>query len=126
MDYRILVTGSRHAGAESAHIVVEQLNLAVFMAGILTPVIVHGACPHGGVDWVADAWGHVQGYRVERHAAEPYGRWPQCGPIRNSHMVSLGASLCLAFPGPNSRGTKDCAEKAINANIWTWFKKVPK
>lgn len=32
-------------------------------------------------------------------------------------MVDLGADLCLAFPLPDSRGTKDCMARAKKAGI---------
>jgi hypothetical protein len=34
-------------------------------------------------------------------------------------MVSLGADLCLGFPGPGSKGTWDCLRKAVDAGIPT-------
>jgi len=37
-------------------------------------------------------------------------------------MVALGAKLCIGFPGPRSRGTWDCLEKATNAGIETYSK----
>ncbi|MFF7880994.1 SLOG family protein [Streptomyces sp. NPDC020794] len=91
-------------------------------------VIVHGDCPRGA-DAIADQWGRKYGATVEGHRAEDFGPWPRCGPIRNRHMVGLGADLCLAFIGPctkatcrkprphGSHGTTGCADLAEAAGI---------
>ena len=39
------------------------------------------------------------------------------GHVRNHHMVSLGADLCLAFPLGESRGTRGCMAAAHKAGI---------
>lgn len=66
-----------------------------------------------------------ENYRVavESFPAKDYGDWPWCGPKRNSAMVDAGADLCLAFHRfiQQSKGTKDCACKAIRAGIPTWL-----
>jgi len=85
-------------------------------------IIVHGACHLGGVDLVAHEWtDRTPGVAVEPYPAADFGAWPSCGPRRNSHMVSLGADLCFAFPElrADSRrsGTWDCAMKANAAGI---------
>ena len=53
---------------------------------------------------------------MEGHPAEWRGG-RLCGPERNAHMVSLGADLCLAFPLPSSRGTRNCMRLAREAGI---------
>ncbi len=113
--YRILVTGSRRLSLAQRRIVDTELFAAVNLDGT---VIVHGDCPTG-VDAYAAQWAFVRGYTVERHPAKDFGRWPGSGPQRNSHMVSLGADLCLGFPGPGSKGTWDCLRKAVDAGIPT-------
>ncbi|AGR46478.1 hypothetical protein ODIN_64 [Mycobacterium phage Odin] len=84
--------------------------------------VVHGACPYGGADDIADrwAWGMRQeGHNVvpEPHRAdwESYGK--AAGPIRNQLMVDLGADVCLAFPLGVSRGTRHCMAAAEKAGI---------
>lgn len=90
-------------------------------------VVVHGAAR--GADAMADQWARKNSATVERHRAEQFGPWPQCGPIRNRHMVNLGADICLAFigpctssrcrrPGPHpSHGASGCADLAEQAGI---------
>lgn len=84
-------------------------------------VIVHGAGPGAdgapGCDALADAFfrEHFPEVAIEPHPAENFGAWPECGPLRNTHMVGLGALLWLAFPCPRSRGTHDTIEKALHA-----------
>jgi hypothetical protein len=112
---RVLVTGARdcpnpcvvHAVLDHATVGHEQVT------------IVHGACHLGGADAYAQQWADDRGMATEQHPAAQFGTWPKCGPKRNAHMVSLGADLCLAFPGTRSRGTWDCARKAKAAGIPT-------
>jgi len=79
--------------------------------------IVQGECPYGGVDRYAKGYAIAHSLAVESHPARtgPGGRL--LGPERNSHMVSLGADICLVMPGPGSRGTWDCSRKASEAGI---------
>jgi hypothetical protein len=118
---RILVTGSRHTTSEDAQLVWQTLDSCLPFATATTPlVIVHGACPYGGVDLSADQWALQQPYAVpERHPADWDSLGKAAGMARNSLMVSLGANLCLGFPGPGSRGTWDCLKKAVDAGIPT-------
>lgn len=41
------------------------------------------------------------------------------GSIRNTEMVNSNIDLVLAFPVGNSKGTKDCLEKARRKGIST-------
>jgi hypothetical protein len=45
------------------------------------------------------------------------------GPIRNAEMVAAGAGMCVAFHRflRQSRGTKDCVRRAIEAGIPTYL-----
>lgn len=125
--YRVLVTGSRAWADETA--IGEALSEAIRPVWHdRDVVIVHGACP-SGADQMAHEWAEVFGVPVERHRAQDFGPWPACGPIRNQHMVSLGADICLAFigpctsprcrrPGPHpSHGASGCADLAERAGI---------
>ncbi|MET7688025.1 SLOG family protein [Streptomyces sp. NPDC005483] len=127
--YRILVTGSR---AWNDHDTIHKA-----LADTVRPlpanreiVIAHGACPTGA-DHIADQWARAYGARPEAHHPEDHGTWPRCGPIRNHHMVTLGADICLAFIGPctshrchrprphPSHGASGCADLAERAGIPT-------
>lgn len=123
--YRILVTGWRDWPATHAGVISEALEVAFWNAVSNSydhVTIVHGQCPYGGVDLYADQWATAREMvSPERHPAERGPRGQILGPARNSKMVNLGANLCLAFPGPNSKGTWDCAAKAVNADIPTEF-----
>lgn len=123
---RVLVTGWRDANdREHRSLIWRALDGITFNAQLGTPagksrriVVVHGACPYGGADRWAAEWAERSPYATaEPHPAEGFGPWPACGPKRNSHMVGLGADLCLGFPGPRSRGTWDCLRKAVDAGI---------
>jgi hypothetical protein len=117
----VLVTGWRDWPADCAHVVWDALDSVLLNSG-RPLIVVHGQCPYGGVDLYAHQWAmRCDGANPEPHPAERDANDRLLGPARNSHMVSLGAELCLAFPGPGSRGTVDCAQKAINADIPTMF-----
>lgn len=113
---RILITGSRHE--HDPKIVWDAIN-EEFTGLYSEAVIVHGACPHGGVDESAARWAHYVCATEEPHPAdwERFGK--AAGPKRNQAMVDLGADICLAFPGPSSRGTWDCVKRARRAGIPT-------
>lgn len=118
--YRVLATGWREWPETHRPIVWRALDRVAWEVPRRRIVVVHGKCPYGGVDLWADQWARQEGRaEPEEHPAEGFGPWPACGPKRNSHMVNLGADLCLAFPGPNSRGTWDCVRKAVDADIPT-------
>lgn len=121
---RVLLTGSRKwddpdavAGAlrAVADPLIEQRRGPV--------VLVHGGCRTG-----VDAMGH----EIWSHWHELHPDWfaePEChpaqwgkhrkaaGPIRNAHMVSLGADVCVALVRNGSAGTLGCIDLAAEAGI---------
>lgn len=126
---RILVPGSRH-WRERAPIA---LGISGWLESIGTslsgaypiPVIVHGGQRTRdpltgdwyGADWIAGECARTWGFVEERHPADwdRYGK--AAGPIRNAHMVGLGADVCLAFPIGDSPGTRNCMALAQDAGI---------
>lgn len=90
----------------------------------------HGQCPEGGADLHADDCGNslaLSGANVTvvRHPMNRQRYGKAAGPIRNSEMVEVikrfmyqgEAVACHAFHRNNSRGTSDCAFKALSAGI---------
>jgi len=118
VSYRVLVTGSRDWMDRQA---VADALIAVEMGAWCHPsfgrfVLVHGGAK--GLDAMAAEWAEQrQGWAVEAHPADWRTHGRRAGPIRNAHMVSLGAGLCLGFPMPGRRGTWDCIKKACDAGI---------
>lgn len=112
---RILVTGSRHVDATAVRIVTGALAQAVIDAAQVDRdiVIVQGGAR--GVDAVAEHW--ARPLKVETHPAEWDRFGKRAGHLRNEHMVSLGAHVCLAFPRTVSPGTWDCIHRAAGAGI---------
>lgn len=115
--YRILVTGSRDWEDQQA-VYGALADIVRELPVDREIIIVHGNC-RTGADQMADVWGRKYGATIERHRAEDFGRWPRCGPLRNRHMVSLGADVCLAFIRNGSRGASHTARLAEEAGIPT-------
>lgn len=116
MTIRILVTGSRHVDAAAEQLVPAALDEAygpLYELGH-DVVIVHGAAR--GVDTIAGFWAPPE-VRIERHPAEWERLGRGAGHARNADMVRRGASVCLAFPRPDSAGTWNCIRLAANAGI---------
>lgn len=113
---RILVTGSRDWTDRET--IARALSEAWHMLGRPhDAVLVQGECHLGGADLIAAGVWRAWGYRVESHPAEMGPDGHVLGPKRNAHMVSLGADICLAFPLPASRGTRNCMRLAREAGI---------
>lgn len=114
--YRILVTGSRRW--DDAFVVDRELGALlrrIVREDWTEIVLVHGAAK--GLDTIAAGMAAHYKLRPEAHPAEAHGSWPYCGPMRNQHMVDLGADICLAFPQSKSTGTWDCVRRANTAGI---------
>ncbi len=118
---RVIVSGARKGVAPS--LIEGVLGLVVRLCGGIR-TIVHGDAD--GVDSQAASWARRNGVRLEPHPADWNRYGPRAGPMRNSEMAAAGANLCVCFPGPNSVGTWDMAEKARKAGIPVWTIEAPK
>lgn len=114
---RVLVTGSR----EWTDVDTIRDGLQWAWALLLRhprAVLVQGECPYGGADAIAkdiwESWGlSVESFPADRDPST--GR--VLGPARNARMVASGATVCVAFPLPSSRGTRNCMRLAAEAGI---------
>lgn len=111
---RVMVTGSRHWTDEGA--VIRALRAAQDQLGAF--VLVHGACPTGADEIAADFWGRRG--PVEAHPADWAQHGKAAGPIRNKEMVESGIDLVIAFPLPDSKGTRNAMALAHAAGIQIW------
>jgi hypothetical protein len=118
MPLRILVTGSRSWTDEAA--IDEALRWALSLSTIGPPVLVHGDCPYGGADLLADRrW---RRWMRDLPLAEPelHPMTDYASPReRNQAMVAAGATVCLAFATRWASGTGQTARMARRAGIWT-------
>lgn len=114
---RILVTGSW--SWQNAHAVEATLWSFWFQNGRRTDIeLVHGDCPYGGADLIADAFWRAQGFPVQKMPADFAGLGRKAGPLRNQQMIELGGYLAaFAFPLPGSKGTVDCIDRIRKAGI---------
>lgn len=117
---RVLVTGTRDVPNQFSLVtILTQLDDWLRLAGGKM-TLVHGDCPTG-VDAAAAHWATQHpGVTPEPHPADWDKFGKAAGAIRNSYMVSLGADICLGWPGPGSKGTWDCLKKAVDAGISTY------
>lgn len=113
---RLLITGTRE-GWDHDHLErVLREHYEVLQPRNGSPVVlVHGDA--AGVDREAAAIWSAHGLPTEAHPADWGNLGKSAGPIRNSIMVNLGASQCIAFVSPRSIGTHDCIKKALAAGI---------
>jgi hypothetical protein len=119
--HRVLVTGSRNWPFPER--VWEKLDAEATRAwqSGLAMVVVHGACPTGGdkdaEDWVKRR--KLTGWPVssEPHPANWTSLGAKAGPLRNNHMVSLGADVVLAFVLDESKGASGCLKAARKAEL---------
>ncbi len=116
MTRRILVTGSRDWTDRNV-VRTALVDAWIELGRPMNAVLVQGECHLGGADQIAAEIWRGWGYPVEGHPAEMGPDGHVLGPKRNAHMVSLGADVCLAFPLPSSRGTKNCMRLAREAGI---------
>lgn len=108
VEYRLLVAAGNHLD--------DNPDCRVFR-------LIHGG--GRGVDAIAADHAAAFGLQQEVLPAKWHEHGRAAGPIRNSIMVASCVELreqgwdviCLAFPGPNNRGTWDCVQKAKQAGI---------
>lgn len=119
--HRVLVTGSRNW--EDHTVVWDKLDWEANRAwqSGLSIVVVHGACKTGGDHW-AQQWVEsrkMTGWPVdsEPHPADFNALGRKAGPLRNRHMVSLGADIVLVFILDESKGASDCLKAARAAKL---------
>lgn len=145
---RVLITGARSLaypedGVRRAFVLVRQTAKAAGYTGRVT--MTNGAC-RTGVDrlvnrlvleygWISDPWearwkecsplckGKPESHRQPKPDGTEY--CPFAGPWRNQRMVDdhkvRPYTMCLALPWiswANSRGTKDCYDRAFRAKIF--------
>lgn len=113
--YRILITGSRTWTDQDA--VHQALADAVRdVPADRQVIVVHGGC-WAGADKIADSWARQYGATPEPHYADWDRHKRAAGPLRNRHMVTLGADICLSFIRDQSKGASHCTHIAAMAGI---------
>jgi hypothetical protein len=111
--YRVIVTGGREYSDRAK--VNEILDDLLFKHRLL--VIIEGGCRPRGADHLAAKWAEAM-LPEDQHETH-FANWTEygkmAGHLRNFHMASLGANLCIAFPG--GRGTEDMKRQARKYGI---------
>lgn len=83
-----------------------------------------GDCSTGLDEWVR-IWCERNSVPYKEYTAYWHEHGKAAGPIRNGEMVADGGEVCIAFPDDESKGTRDCAEKAKAAGIPVNFPDLP-
>jgi Protein of unknown function (DUF2493). len=113
---RILITGAREWQDENA---VQDAIFEWVYFNSPEPeeiVVVHGDAARGADRMARDFARACDWITEEAHPAD--WSWGNGGgALRNIHMVSLGADVCLAFIRGKSAGTRHCAGEAAKAGI---------
>jgi hypothetical protein len=137
----LLITGDRNAeDGTKAPDWYDALVAAVTSyerAGDEARVLIHGSCRRRetgepcGIDHLAEMVGAARVWDVVAMPAQWSAHGNRAGPIRNRDMVAVLERLeccgyevaCLACHDslPGSKGTKDCARRAIAVSIATWL-----
>lgn len=105
---RVLVCGSRHFKDEN--------KMKEVLDAYSISEIIEGEAR--GADTLARRYGERLGIPVRKFPAmwDTHGR--SAGPIRNTQMLKEGnPELCIAFRGPNSRGTQNMIDQAKKAGV---------
>jgi hypothetical protein len=115
--YRVLVTGWRFwDDVKLIHKVLNGIHQKALEEG-KRMVLIHGNCPYGGADKIAEDWALARGIQVVRYTADvdAFGRLK--GKERNAEMArDSRADYAVAFlHTKRSRGTMNCI-KEINKN----------
>jgi hypothetical protein len=114
MSVRVLISGDRNwrCGALARRVVARLADR--FGADL---VVVSGTAE--GVDTAFAAACDVRGVAHEPHVAHWHEKGKRAGPVRNAEMVAAGADFVIAVHRSLawSRGTKDCAKRALDAGI---------
>lgn len=119
---RVIITGSRDWEGRLAEFEIHSVldKLEKMAEKLRSPlVIVHGGCPTGA-DAIVDRWATRRDYEPEVHEVNWKTGGKAAGMFRNTHMVNLGAAMCIGFIRNGSPGTLDCLNKALAAGIPTY------
>lgn len=110
---RVMVTGSRVW--EDAYAIYDDLNVLRANHGPSNVTLIHGA--NGAADFMADGFGQVFGFNVERFPADwkTYGKG--AGMRRNREMLDTRPDLVLAYPLGRSPGTRGAMAEASKRGI---------
>lgn len=124
---RVMVTGGRHFGMMQANKnplivwsernwLIDALNRLHTESGPIT-CLLHGECPDGGADLIADIWARSHGIPADptpvNHTLD--GPWPGAGPRRNARMIAKRPAVVVAAPG--RAGTANAVKQAKAAYI---------
>jgi hypothetical protein len=111
---RVLVTGGRnYKDAATVYRVLDEVAAASEF-GITE--LIHGACPYGGADILAENWAKSREVDYCGRPAKFKSRGGRAGPERNQRMLNeFAPDLVVAFPG--GRGTADTVSRAEAAGI---------
>lgn len=101
-----IITGSRRDDVPK-----ERVWEALDALRVRPRLIVQGGAT--GVDWAARFWARRYNVPCATHEAQWKEFGDRAGPLRNKEMLEGHPdAMVYAFPGPNSKGTRNCIAQA--------------
>lgn len=105
----VLVTGTRHVLSKKHKEIIYSELLHVKNSATEEVCLVHGSC--SGVDEYCSQVAKEFGWSIVPFKAD-WSKGKRAGPERNQKMIDCSRPhVVLAFPAPDSRGTRDCVTR---------------
>lgn len=106
MKMKVIVTGGRdYSNRKKVYEVLDKLN---------PDVVVQGGAP--GADYLAREWALYRGKKSLTYGVDWEKHGKAAGPIRNREMLAKNSDA-IVVPFPGGRGTANCVNEAIRANM---------
>lgn len=117
----LIATGTREGVTKKELVTAFYTGVARLMEMGVTEIILYHGCM-SGVDTQAANEARARGGEPRGFNPADYGKWPECGPLRNAAMISAAIATGLpvvvfALPRGAAKGTRNCIKQARAAGL---------